>query len=152
MQTFQRFVSHHRPSDKYLCIAILDIDCFKNYNDHYGHPKGDECLSEVGRVLNDLQTNKGIYTARVGGEEFAMLWHIENLSDANDIGIYINQVIRDLNIPHEKSIVVPYVTASIGIHIIQLGIPHDIKDLYNLADKSLYNAKKNGRNCTVVSS
>ena len=152
MQTFQRLVSHHRLSDKYLCVAILDIDCFKNYNDYYGHPKGDECLREIGKVLNNLQIEKNIYTARVGGEEFAMLWHIKNYLDANDTGIYVNQKIRDLNIPHEKSIVVPYITVSIGIHIAECGISYDIKDLYELADKSLYNAKNNGRNCTFISS
>jgi diguanylate cyclase (GGDEF)-like protein len=152
MQTFQRYISYHRPSDKFLCIAILDIDCFKNYNDHYGHPKGDECLYEIGKILNNLQKDKGVYTARIGGEEFAMLWHIENHSEAGDIGIYVNKIIRDLNIPHEKSIVVPYITVSIGIHIVQCGIPYDINVLYNLADKSLYNAKNNGRNCTIISS
>jgi diguanylate cyclase (GGDEF)-like protein len=152
MRTFQRFVSHYRPSDKYLCVALLDIDCFKNYNDHYGHLKGDECLRDIGKVLNDIQVNKGIYTARVGGEEFAMLWHIEKISDAKETGMYVNQIISELNIPHEKSIVAPHITVSIGIHIAQCGISYEIKDLYNLADKSLYNAKKNGRNCTVVSS
>lgn len=152
MQTFQRYVSHNRPSDKYLCVALLDIDCFKNYNDHYGHPQGDECLRKIGRVLKDLHINKGIYTARIGGEEFALLWHIENYSDANDAGLNISRIIRDLYIPHEKSIAAPYITVSIGIHIAQCGISHDINDLYNLADKSLYNAKNNGRNCVIVSS
>ena len=152
MQTFQRYISYHRPLDKYLCVAIIDIDFFKNYNDHYGHPKGDECLCAIGEVLNNLQKDKGIYTARIGGEEFAMLWHVENCSDANNTGIYVNQIIRDLNIPHEKSVVAPYITVSIGIHIVQCGISYDINDLYNLADKSLYNAKNNGRNCTIISS
>jgi len=152
MQTLQRYILYHRPSDKFMCIAILDIDYFKNYNDHYGHPKGDECLCEIGKALNNLKKSKGIYTARIGGEEFAMLWHIENYSEANDMGIYVNQIIRNLNIPHEKSLVVPYITVSIGIHIAQCGIPHDINDLYNSADKSLYNAKNSGRNCTIISS
>jgi diguanylate cyclase (GGDEF)-like protein len=89
--------------------------------------------------------------ARVGGEEFALLWHNEKPSDANDVGLRINQIIRDLNIPHEKSNVVPYITVSVGIHVAKCGILHDIKDLYNLADKALYTAKANGRNCTVVS-
>ena len=151
MNTFQRFITHHRQTDNYLCIAIIDIDCFKTYNDYYGHPKGDECLSAIGKALNNLYDNK-VYAARIGGEEFALLWHIKNFSDADDMGSRINQIIRDLNIPHEKSIVVPFVTVSVGIHIAQLGVKHDIKDLYALADKALYAAKNNGRNCTVFSS
>ncbi|MCL2276489.1 MAG: diguanylate cyclase [Treponema sp.] len=151
MQTFHRYVSNHRSSDKFLCIALLDVDCFKSYNDHYGHPQGDECLRRIGNVLNHLNKERNIYTARIGGEEFAMLWYTDNDSEADNIGAYINQRIRDLNITHEKSFVMPYITVSIGIHIAECGNLYDIKDLYNLADKLLYDAKSKGRNCTVVS-
>jgi len=149
MITFQRFLTNYRQSDNFLCIALLDIDCFKNYNDHYGHPQGDECLSTIGKALRSLH-KKGIYTARVGGEEFALLWHTEHSSDAENIGLYVNQMIRDLNIPHEKSTVASYLTISIGIYVVQCGTSCDILELYSLADKALYAAKNNGRNCTVV--
>jgi len=151
MNTFQRFLTCHRQSDKFLCVAILDIDCFKNYNDHYGHPKGDECLCAIGDALNSLQKNKGIYAARIGGEEFALLWHTEDSQEAEKTGLYVNLLIQNLNIPHEKSIVNPYITVSVGIHVAKCGSSHDIKDLYNLADKALYSAKSGGRNRTVVS-
>ena len=152
MRTFQRFITNHRQTDKFFCIAILDVDRFKNYNDHYGHPQGDECLRKIGMALKNLQKSDGIYSARIGGEEFALLWHIDNLSDANNMGLHINQIIRDLNIPHEKSDVAPYISVSAGIHIAQCGVPHDMKNLFNLADKALYAAKNNGRNCAVISS
>jgi len=152
MNTFQRFITYYRQTDNYLCIALVDVDCFKNYNDHYGHPQGDECLRIIGKTLNNLQKLDGIYAARVGGEEFALLWRNENSTEANNTGMRINKIIKDLNIPHEKSIVTPFITVSIGIHVTQYGVPHDIKDLYNMADKALYAAKNNGRNCTVVSS
>jgi len=151
MNTFQRFITSHRQTDNYLYIAIMDIDCFKNYNDHYGHPQGDECLKKIGKALNELCKSDGLYAARIGGEEFALLWHSEKSSEAEIKGARVNQIIRDLNIPHEKSIVVPYVTVSLGIHIALCGVSSDIKDLYNLADKALYTAKQNGRNRTVVS-
>jgi len=150
--TFQRFITNYRQDDKFLCLAILDIDCFKNYNDHYGHPQGDECLRKIGMALKNLHKSDGIYSARVGGEEFALLWHNENFSDAKNTGLRVNQIIRDLNIPHEKSKVIPFITVSIGIHIAKCGVSYDIKDLYNLADKALYTAKNNGRNCTIISS
>ena len=152
MNTFQRFITSHRQSDHFLCIALIDIDFFKNYNDHYGHPQGDECLRAIGTVLNNLKKSDGIYAARIGGEEFALLWHNENPSDAVNLCSRINEIIWDLKIPHEKSIVAPYITVSIGMHVAQYGISHDIKSLYNLADKALYSAKDSGRNCTVVSS
>ncbi|MCL2231073.1 MAG: GGDEF domain-containing protein [Treponema sp.] len=150
-RTFQRFITSHRQSDNFLCIALVDIDYFKNFNDHYGHPQGDECLRVIGRTLNDLQKNEGIYTARVGGEEFALLWHIENEADAEKIGLHVNQVIRDLKIPHEKSMAAPCITVSIGIHLAKCSSSNDIDVLYKLADNALYSAKSNGRNCTVVS-
>ena len=150
MKRFERCLQHNRPADNFLCIALLDIDCFKNYNDLYGHHQGDECLKTVGKTLGGLHNSMGIYAARVGGEEFALLWHREDASDTKEIGSKLNQIIRDLNIPNEKSIVAPYITISIGIHIAKCGLSHDIKDLYNLADKALYAAKGKGRNCTVI--
>lgn len=151
MTTFQRFLTNHRQSDNFLCVAIMDIDWFKNYNDHYGHPQGDECLRMIGKALKNLHKD-GIYTARIGGEEFALLWHAELSSDAENVGMRVNQIISDLKIPHEKSNAAPYITVSIGIHVAKCDIPHEINDLYNLADKALYAAKNSGRNCTVVSS
>lgn len=150
MKTFERFLSRNRPTDNYLCIAIMDIDCFKNYNDFYGHPKGDECLRIIGKTLNGLKKSMGIYAARVGGEEFALLWHKEDNSNIKETGDKINQLIRDLRIPHEKSIVIPYITVSIGIHIAKCGTNNIIKEIYSFADKALYEAKRNGRNCTVI--
>ena len=152
VNTFQRFITNYRQSDNFLCIALIDVDFFKNYNDHYGHFQGDECLRAIGKVFNHLHKSDGIYAARVGGEEFALLWHNENSSDATNVCLRINELIRDLHIPHEKSIAAPYITVSIGMHIAPCGMPHNINDLYNLADKALYAAKNKGRNCTVVSS
>jgi diguanylate cyclase (GGDEF)-like protein len=130
----------------------MDIDYFKNFNDHYGHTKGDECLRMIGKTLKDLHDNSGIYAARVGGEEFALLWFEEKYVNANNVTARINKTIRDLNIPHEKSKIVPYVTVSIGLHITKCGSSHDIHALYDFADKALYAAKRKGRNCTVISS
>jgi diguanylate cyclase (GGDEF)-like protein len=152
MLTFQRYLSNYRQTDNFLYIAILDIDFFKNYNDYYGHPEGDECLRKIGKVLKDLQNSMNIYAARIGGEEFALLWFEEEFTNADNVASRINQMIHDLNIQHEKSEVAPYVTVSIGVHIVRCGTSFDIHALYDLADKALYTAKKNGRNRTVVSS
>ncbi|MCL2441901.1 MAG: GGDEF domain-containing protein [Treponema sp.] len=149
MQTFQRFLSNYRASDDWLCVALADIDFFKFYNDHYGHPKGDDCLRSIGEVLNSLNS-LGVYAARVGGEEFALLWFEKDPSHVDKIVHHWTNAIRDLKIPHEKSKVSGYVTMSIGVYIVRCGSPHDTQELYDLADKALYTAKGSGRNCTIV--
>jgi len=150
-QTFQRFLTNYRQSDKYLCVALLDIDFFKNYNDHYGHLMGDECLRAIGGTLKKLHEYMSIYSARVGGEEFAMLWfEKENVENAKDVASRINRMVTDLNIPHAWSEAAPYVTVSIGVHITPCGASDDTDYLYDLADKALYAAKSGGRNRAVV--
>jgi len=127
MQTFQRFLTNPRQSDAdlFLCIGILDIDYFKNYNDHYGHPMGDDCLRAIGKTLKVLHDTMGIYSARVGGEEFALLWFEKDLENVNKFASQINSIICDLNIPHEKSDIAPHITVSVGVHIAQCGTSHD---------------------------
>jgi diguanylate cyclase (GGDEF)-like protein len=150
MKTFKRFIANYRQSDQFLCIAIMDIDFFKDYNDYYGHLKGDECLRAVSKILRDLQS-AGVYAARVGGEEFAMIWFEAEVANASNVTEHIKQKLRELNISHKNSKIAPYVTTSIGVHIVQCGTFHDINTLYGLADKALYAAKNKGRNCTVFS-
>jgi len=147
--TFSRFLSNYRVSDDWLCVALADIDFFKFYNDHYGHPKGDDCLRSIGHALNSL-SSLGVYAARVGGEEFAFLWFEKDSSNVNTIVTQWTDRIRDLKIPHEKSKVSKYITMSIGVYIVRCGACHDAQMLYDLADKALYTAKGSGRNCVVI--
>ena len=152
MKTFQRFLSNYRQTDNFLCLALIDVDFFKNYNDHYGHPKGDECLRAVGKTLKDLNESMGIYAARIGGEEFALIWFEKEPANADNIISRLRQKISELNILHEKSKVAPYVTTSIGVQIVRCGASNDMDVLYDLADQALYTAKKNGRNQAVINS
>jgi diguanylate cyclase (GGDEF)-like protein len=149
-QTFKRYLSNYRTSDKWLCIAILDIDFFKYYNDHYGHPKGDDCLRSVGRVLNSLTDTYDVYSARVGGEEFALLWFESDASHVDTVILRLQELINEQQITHEKSKVSPYVTISIGVFVERCGTSKDTQTLYDMADKALYTAKEGGRNCAIV--
>ena len=149
-QTFQRYLTHYRGSDDRLCIAVADIDHFKDYNDHYGHPAGDDCLRAIGGALNSLKESMNVYTARVGGEEFALLWFEKEAAHADAVISRCTALIKDLHIPHEKSRVAPYVTLSIGVYVMRCGSSADMDALYNLADKALYAAKGSGRNCAIV--
>ena len=150
MHTFQRYLSNYRSSDDWLCIAIADIDFFKYYNDQYGHSQGDACLRSIGEVLNKLRDDYGVYSARVGGEEFAVLWFEKDIANIDNL-IYIwTNMIRELEIPHEKSKVSDYISMSIGVYVSKCGSPYDTQTLYDLADKALYAAKGSGRNCTII--
>jgi diguanylate cyclase (GGDEF) domain len=150
MNTFQRSLASHRQEDNFICVAILDIDFFKNYNDYYGHPKGDDCLRKIGRALKDLQNKLNIYAARIGGEEFALIWFEKETANAEKAASLINEMIRSLNIPHEKSPVAPHVSVSIGVYVVQCNASNDIDNLYNMADEALYLAKRDGRNRVVI--
>jgi diguanylate cyclase (GGDEF)-like protein len=150
MQTFHRYLFNYRTSDDFLCIAIADIDFFKNYNDFYGHPKGDDCLRAIGGAFNRLKETMGVYCARVGGEEFALLWFEKDISHVNVVVSRVVKLIHLLKIPHEKSNVSKYVTMSLGVYVEKCGASTDTEEMYNLADKALYSAKGNGRNCAVI--
>jgi diguanylate cyclase (GGDEF)-like protein len=149
-QTFRRYLSNYRTSDNFLCIAIIDIDFFKFYNDHYGHPGGDECLRSVGKVLGSLKETHDVYSARVGGEEFALLWFEAEISHVDVVVSHLQELIKKLKIPHAKSKVLPYVSISMGVFVERCGIPTDTQTMYDMADKALYNAKEGGRNCAII--
>ena len=150
MQTFQRYLVNYRASDDYLCVAIADIDFFKNYNDFYGHPKGDDCLRAIGEAFNRLKDTMGVYCARVGGEEFALLWFEKDIAHVNVVISRVTKLIYLLKIQHEKSSVSKYVTMSLGVYVEKCGSSTDTEEMYDLADKALYSAKGSGRNCAII--
>ena len=147
----KRYLSNSREDDKYLCFAIIDIDFFKKYNDHYGHPKGDDCLRAIGGMLRDKWDNPSVYAARLGGEEFALLWFEKDKEIANNIVAQLQQRIRELDIPHIKSDVAGHITVSIGVCVISSSRHDNCENsIYSSADNALYEAKKSGRNCAVI--
>jgi len=150
MQTFQRYLCNYRSSDDWLCVAIADIDFFKKYNDFYGHPKGDDCLRAIGGAFNRLRDTMGVYVARVGGEEFALLWFEQDIAHVDTVVSRVNKLMKAMKILHEQSNISEYVTLSIGVYIEKCGSSTDAEEIYSLADKSLYSAKGNGRNCAII--
>jgi diguanylate cyclase (GGDEF)-like protein len=149
MQNLERYLNKPRYSDDAFCLAVADIDYFKGFNDFYGHSQGDECLRAIGKVLGDIGQKHGIYAARIGGEEFALLWFEDELS-CNSVLEAVRESVLALKIPHEKSSVSPFVTLSIGAYILHCNTENDFSAVYERADEALYTAKRNGRNRTVV--
>ena len=149
---FKRYLTDYREDDNFLCFAVIDIDFFKNYNDHYGHPKGDDCLRAIGRKLAIKWDNPSVYAARIGGEEFALLWFEKDKENVNGVVMQLQQRIDELSIPHAKSSVAEYITASVGVYVVSSGAPYNYSEdsIYGFADSALYKAKKAGRNRAVV--
>ena len=132
-------------NNEFLAFLILDIDYFKNYNDHYGHQAGDDALRMVAQVLMDFTEDMG-HTFRMGGEEFAILTRSSNRDRTIKKFQTLNKRIEDLAIAHNDSTVASILTVSGGLCICKVKDDMNIDTLYKLADKALYIAKESGRN------
>lgn len=135
--------SHNRDM---LSLALLDIDFFKEYNDHYGHSGGDDTLRIVARALTAGRTRPDDFVGRYGGEEFVLLLPHTDQPDAIARCETLRTAIETLCIPHARSSVSASVTISIGIASMQPRADTSPTQLLNLADTQLYRAKTQGRN------
>lgn len=113
-ETLQSEWKRARRNGAYLSLIILDIDYFKNYNDTYGHQKGDECLRTIAGKLDELMLRPGDFAARYGGEEFAVILPGADRVGAVAVAERIRVGIHDLGIPHADSSISEYVTVSLG--------------------------------------
>ena len=128
-----------------LALVMIDIDRFKDFNDHYGHLSGDDCLIRLAQLMASFCKRPGDLCARYGGEEFVILLAETDENDAVTLLEQIRNSVAELNIPHEKS---PYgrVTICAGI---AASVPDDGRTAESLlgdADRRLYRAKAAGRN------
>ncbi len=131
-------------------IIMMDIDNFKKYNDHFGHPQGDVCLKSVASAIKSAAARETDIPARVGGEEFIVcIPEAGNQAEALRLAEKIRTGVEALKIPHSPLVSNPYVTLSIGVASVIPGEGDSFEKLYQEADNSLYKAKKNGRNCIV---
>lgn len=141
--------SRARRNGQYLAIAMLDVDWFKKYNDHYGHIAGDECLRKVASLINDNIRRTGDLVARYGGEEFVIIAPATEALQIHGIALKICGKLQAEAIPHELSRF-GCVTISIGVAAM---IPNEVdtpNNLVKIADTALYHAKKKGRNQVVL--
>lgn len=133
-----------------LTLLLLDVDCFKKYNDFYGHGAGDLCLQSIGQALKASIMRTSDVVARYGGEEFVILLPNTKASGGVEVAQRVSQFIDDLAIKHEYSDAAPHVTVSIGITTIIANHTQSVIDLLKQADIALYQAKANGRHQYVV--
>ncbi|TDF38349.1 diguanylate cyclase [Alteromonadaceae bacterium M269] len=128
-----------------ISIAMVDVDYFKYYNDHYGHSVGDECLQAVAKELSKTANRGTEFVARYGGEEFVFVWPEVNFEEAMKASEVVRSSIEALNIPHEKS-PIGTVSVSIGVGSTQPSRVSNRRNLIEHADELLYKAKLQGRN------
>ncbi len=148
-KTMDRELKRAQREEKQLTFAILDVDHFKQYNDHYGHQKGDLVLSNIGRCLKKLLGRGSDFSFRLGGEEFGVLFNDLDKNESIAFGEQIRQSIQNLEIEHLWSKSASTITVSMGLLVITPGPGISVDEIYKLADKALYEAKALGRNRVV---
>lgn len=129
-----------------ISLLFIDIDHFKNYNDHYGHLAGDDCLKAVSRVLQSSLGRTADFVARFGGEEFIILLPDTGENGCRHLAETIRAAVENLNIEHQASPLTPHLTVSVGAVTCVAVDTITQEDLLDAADRLLYQAKQDGRN------
>jgi diguanylate cyclase (GGDEF)-like protein/PAS domain S-box-containing protein len=129
-----------------LSVIMIDIDHFKEFNDHYGHIQGDDCLIRVAQVLGSAATRARDFLARYGGEEFVLVLPEADADAVAKIAERCRQAIFKEQIPHARSPVSAVLTISLGVGTITPGHEDQAMAFIETIDKKLYQAKQLGRN------
>lgn len=133
----------------WLALIMIDVDSFKQYNDSFGHPEGDECLKKIGPAIKLCLNRAEDMPARYGGEEFAVLLPGADMAGATAVAERIRLAIHNLNIKHPSS-PIGLITVSCGVDaILPMRNQNIPSDLVSGADKALYIAKNSGRDHVV---
>ncbi len=147
-----------------LSLGMVDVDFFKQYNDHYGHAMGDRALYRIASALVSILKRPADMVARYGGEEFALILPETDRLASRQVGEMARKAVLNEKIPHIASSVSPHISVSIGMATVEfplhnsLNMPAKIAEisasqteinpegLLEMADQNLYRAKQNGRN------
>ncbi len=135
-----------------LSLVMLDLDCFKAYNDHYGHLAGDECLKTVAQTITTAFRRTSDVAARYGGEEFAVVPTETPAENVESRAEHVRRCVEQLSLEHAFSAVTDRVTISVGVASVIPRAGHDPRELLEAADSALYRAKRRGRNCVCCES
>jgi diguanylate cyclase (GGDEF)-like protein len=133
-----------------LACVMIDIDHFKAFNDLYGHLQGDACLRQIAQALVQSARRAGDVVARYGGEEFAVVLPSTSGANARMLAEQLRTEVASLRIPHDASTTGPHVTISLGVAAVVPKQGVSPATLVAAADRALYQAKRNGRNCVEL--
>ncbi len=132
-----------------LSLLMIDVDHFKLYNDTYGHPMGDTCLSRLGETLSGIAAETMGFAARYGGEEFCLLLPNVDGPRAQEIAEMVRSAVAAMALPHATSSH-QHVTVSVGVACASPNETQHPGELIEAADAALYSAKHSGRNTVVA--
>lgn len=133
-----------------LALLLIDVDHFKRFNDTYGHPAGDECLKSIAKVISQETHRPADLVARYGGEEFAFVLPATHEMGASKVAKRVLESVANLALAHSGNDGVGIVSVSIGVAALIPSENTSVSQLIARADKSLYEAKHQGRNRFVV--
>lgn len=139
-----------RANGNRVALLLLDVDFFKAYNDHYGHPAGDACLRAMGDAVRSSLRGTDSVFARYGGEEFAVVLPGADARAASLVAERIRAAIEVRRVPHAHSATSAHVTVSIGVASMHPAMTSTPRVLVAAADAALYRAKQTGRNRVAV--
>lgn len=153
-RSFVNYLEHElarsiRKEEK-LSVLIIDIDFFKEYNDNYGHVKGDKCLFDVASILKKSIKREVDFVARYGGDEFITVLTDTGEAGAENIAIKIINNIRNAAIEHSYSKITDIITLTIGIVSKVPEADCTMAKIIHYADKALYVAKDKGKNQYII--
>ena len=142
---FQREWERSRRSRQPLALLLIDLDHFKAYNDLYGHPAGDTCLVHIAQLLTRCASRPADIVARLGGEEFGIVLPETDAQGAEEVAQRMQALLRTAAIPHGGA-PTQTVTMSAGVSAIEGPEGPGPSELFEQADKALYEVKRRGRN------
>ena len=149
-ETFERLLEEGRNDRRPVSLLMIDLDHFKSINDKYGHLVGDDCLRWAAqRIGQSLRPHETSLLARFGGEEFVVVLPDHDLRAAVNVAEALRRKLVE-----EPCVSGAYklrVSASIGVHTIDVGKDVDSDTALSVADQALYSAKANGRDCVRTS-
>lgn len=144
-EVYEKYYKKSLREGRSMGVLMIDVDHFKNYNDYYGHGKGDECLVKIAETLKNTLKRPGDIVARYVGEDFVILLYDVDADGVKTVAHNLVDSVAQLNIVHEFSSAARQVTISVGAALSK-GVEEGKKELLERADEALYRSKQNGRN------
>ena len=149
-KVLQDEINRARRGNASLAVILLDVDYFKDYNDHYGHPAGDVVLKRLADLMQRATSRAGEAVGRYGGEEFILVLPGASIQSAVRTAERLKELVMAEAIPHEKSQVAGVITVSQGLVSVMPDSELAPEDIIKRADTALYEAKRGGRNIIKV--
>lgn len=147
---FPKILNGAKRDNDLVSFLIIDIDCFKQYNDTYGHQMGDDVLVQVAISIKNTLKRADDYCFRLGGEEFAVVFKVDRKEQALIFANTIKENIQKLKIEHCTNVAGNHITASMGLVCKNAQEIKNTLEIYKQADDLLYKAKNGGRNKVAV--